>query len=137
MVVGDFGQSHDTGFGDCYAKTVDKPCHFRAKPKHLSSGASHQQSSKEVGEGSFRPDYVSQRRYACRAEDHADLLRRGGQGSVYNARMSVKVKQTLPTSIVRNHEIGGTRDRPYEGIAKHTFPTNNTFWGIFCARIAY
>eukprot|EP01061_Rhynchopus_euleeides_P002813 TRINITY_DN12171_c0_g1_i1.p1 TRINITY_DN12171_c0_g1~~TRINITY_DN12171_c0_g1_i1.p1 ORF type:complete len:199 (+),score=65.98 TRINITY_DN12171_c0_g1_i1:74-670(+) len=106
MVLGDFGLQHDNGFGNCYNKTVDQPCHFRQRPKQAGYRSfAHQQS---VGRDQSRPDYGSQQRYACRHQDHNDMLRSGGMGPS-QSRASIRIREQPPTALVRNQAIGGTR----------------------------
>eukprot|EP01064_Diplonema_japonicum_P006440 TRINITY_DN1429_c3_g1_i1.p1 TRINITY_DN1429_c3_g1~~TRINITY_DN1429_c3_g1_i1.p1 ORF type:complete len:204 (+),score=44.65 TRINITY_DN1429_c3_g1_i1:62-673(+) len=109
MVLGDFGNEATYGFGTCYDKTVDRPQHFRMKPKQVPK---EMPTSWGFSAGQDKaPEYEKSARFSCRAADHSDILTSSKEGTGYGSnlpdKLSKKMLERPATVLVANQVIGG------------------------------
>ncbi|KAJ9450710.1 hypothetical protein DIPPA_20065 [Diplonema papillatum] len=104
MVLGDFGTPQEGGFNSAYAKVVDSPKHFRAKPKQAPRLTMWQQTEQDTRV----PEYDRTARYGCRARDHTDILTHTAHNAEGSQRLAKRVADRPPTAtIVNSHPVGG------------------------------
>eukprot|EP01063_Lacrimia_lanifica_P015445 TRINITY_DN22203_c0_g1_i1.p1 TRINITY_DN22203_c0_g1~~TRINITY_DN22203_c0_g1_i1.p1 ORF type:complete len:220 (+),score=79.29 TRINITY_DN22203_c0_g1_i1:59-661(+) len=95
------------GFDGCCKKTVDRPKHFRAKPKQVPK---RHPSTRLNGtaKDDERPAYEHSARFGCRAADHDDLLTANkGSPQTSVARLSKRCSARPPTALVNGQAVGG------------------------------
>ena len=106
MAFGDFGTHVSSGFDTCYNKTVDRPQHFRQRPRCIG-GEPPCVSESRVRDTAPRPDFTQTARYGCKLRDHNDLLHTNAASNGSAARSGVRHIPQEPTELIRNIKVGG------------------------------